>query len=321
MNPTRPTTGHLRLQHLFLLRALSSTGNLHRAATILHRTQPAVTKMLQELETSLGTILFERGRMGTRPTASGKALTDRAQVILNEWSSAQDQLQAISSGHLGVLHIGATPLTTLALMPKVLASLQAKGRKVRLQFREASIRDLLAALSKAELDCVIGRFTGEMVGEDIMEGLRQEKLYDEQLCVVARPDHTLVKRRRIAWRDLAGFDWVMPSPQLTTRQILNTAFIRAGLMPPPATIESSSFVTNIYFAHQLGLLAVVPVDAAYVAQSFGLVKVLRVNLEGFSAPISMVRRRGAVESELLSSFLEEIRRTTRGKRMARVFHE
>ncbi|RZI92186.1 MAG: LysR family transcriptional regulator [Rubrivivax sp.] len=63
----------IRLQHLVLCRTLAATGTVRETARLLHRTQPAITKMLQELEASIGVRLFERGRLGTRATPSGLA--------------------------------------------------------------------------------------------------------------------------------------------------------------------------------------------------------------------------------------------------------
>jgi LysR family transcriptional regulator, pca operon transcriptional activator len=307
-------SSHLRLQHLVLCQALAESGTVSEAATLLHRTQPALTKMLQELESSLGVKLFERGRLGTTPTPSGKAFIDRAVAMLNEWTVLQEELQAIGNGESGILRVGATPLTTLTLMPQALARLRKDRPGLLVRFREATIHDLLLALDAGELDCVVGRFSGELLGTEAVGELRQERLYDEVLSIVAGTGHALARRRRVAWKDLAGMDWVLPPSELATRQIFNTSFIRAGLIPPRPVYESSSFTTSISFAHQLGVLAVVPLEAARIAESHGLVRVLQTQLAAFSAPISIIRRRDALPSKGLSSFLAAVRAAARTRK-------
>lgn len=299
--------GHLRLQHVVLCQALAEAGTVREAATRLHRTQPALTKMLQELESSLGVRLFERGRLGTQPTAAGAAFIERTAVMLNEWASALEELQAIQQGEGGLLRVGATPLTSLALMPQALERLRQDRPGLLVRFREASIHELLLALEAGELDCVVGRYSGEMPGTEAIGRLRQERLYDERLAVVAGPAHALARRQRVNWKDLAALDWVLPPPELATRQTFNASFIRQGLVPPRPAYESSSYATCISFASQLGLAALVPLEAARIAEAHGLVAVLRIELAAFSAPISILQRKNAARSKGLAAFLQAVR--------------
>jgi DNA-binding transcriptional LysR family regulator len=313
MDIASPFAGNLRLQHLFLCQALLQGGTVREAARLLHRSQPAVTKMLQELESSVGVRLFERGRLGATPTPSGRAFIDRALVILNEWAIVPDELRAIGKGETGILRVGATPLTALALIPQALARFREERPGVLVRFREASIHDLLLDLNGGELDCVVGRFSGELLGSAAAGRRVQERLYDELLCVVAGVDHPLRKRRRVSWADLAAASWVLPPAELATRQSLDTAFIRAGLRPPRPAYESSSFATSISFAHQLGVLAMVPVEAARIAEAHGLVCVLRSGLAAFSAPISILRRPDAPHGASLNLFLRAVRAAAKSR--------
>lgn len=308
----RAGSSSIRIQHLLLLDALADTGTVRGAAKALHRTQPAVTKMLHELERALGIRLFERGRLGTHPTAAGRALIHRARMLLNEWHAVEREVDAIEAGGHALLRVGATPMVMLTLIPRALVRFRRELPEVALQFREGSIHDLILALHDGELDCVIGRFSGELIGSDVSRNLAQEKLCDDTLCIVAAPAHPLVRKRRVTWLDLAACDWVLPPVELATRQILNAAFIRAGHMPPHVRIESSSFATSIVFASKLGLLSVAPLEAARIAQAQGLVKILRTQLGSLTAPISILRRRGAVEGEQLEVLLTCVREGARG---------
>lgn len=299
--------GNLRLQHLLLCRALVATGTVREAARLLHRTQPAVTKMLQELEASIGVRLFDRGRLGTQPTASGRAFLHRAEVMLNEWDILRDELRAIEEGESGLLRVGATPMMMLSLLPRALGRFLARRPGTLVRFREGSIHDLLIALDAGELDCVVGRFSGEMLDSESVRGLRIERLYDETLAVVASTTHPLARRRRVSWEELAAVSWVLPPPELATRQLLNTEFIRGGVTPPRALMETASFATSIALAHELGTLAVVPADAARQAQRHGLVSVLRTPLSTFSAPISIVQRPSSLQGEVYADFLAAVR--------------
>ena len=56
------------------------TGNITRAAEILHIVQPAVSRQIKLLEEDLDTLLFERQRQGMVLTESGKLLVDDPKV-------------------------------------------------------------------------------------------------------------------------------------------------------------------------------------------------------------------------------------------------
>jgi DNA-binding transcriptional LysR family regulator len=118
----------------------------------------------------------------------------------------------------------------------------------------------------------------------------------------------LFRKPRVTWKDLSTAEWVLPPGELVTRRLLNSAFIRAGFNPPRPLYESSSFATSISFAAQLGVLALVPIDAARTAQSHGVVGILKTKAAAISAPISIVRRDTELQGKALSTFLDAIRK-------------
>lgn len=297
----------VRLSHLLLCRTLASTGTVHGAARMLHRTQSAVTKMLQELEASIGMRLFERGRLGTYPTESGRAFLRRAEVMLNEWESLRDELRAIEAGDAGLLRVGATPTMLLSLLPRALGRFLARRPGMQVRSREGSMHDMLIALDAGEVDCVVGRFSGDLLDSEAVRTLRIERLYDETLVVVAGAGHPLARRRRVDWPDLAAARWVLPPSELATRHLLNTEFVRGGATPPLPLMESTSFSSSVSLAHELDALALVPLDVARLAQRRGQVRVLGTPMSSFSAPIAIVQRPGALQGEAYADFLAAVR--------------
>src|SRR3954469_24726018 len=66
-----PRYGRFKMRQLALVLKLVGTGNLHDAAAALNMSQPAATKLLQEIEEALGAELFIRQSRGMKPTPSG----------------------------------------------------------------------------------------------------------------------------------------------------------------------------------------------------------------------------------------------------------
>jgi molybdate transport repressor ModE-like protein len=64
----------LKLRQLRLLVAVGAHGNIQGAARDLGVSQPAATKMIQDLEADFAARLFQRTNRGVLPTEAGKVL-------------------------------------------------------------------------------------------------------------------------------------------------------------------------------------------------------------------------------------------------------
>jgi DNA-binding transcriptional LysR family regulator len=72
------------------------------------------------------------------------------------------------------------------------------------------------------------------------EGLVYEELAANPMVYVTRADHPLVRRRSVALATLAQERWILVSRPAVLRELLNTAFDRAGVPPPPVPLVATS---------------------------------------------------------------------------------
>jgi DNA-binding transcriptional LysR family regulator len=63
--------------------AVVEAGSMGKAAARFHMTQPAVSKVIADLELTLGVRLLERSRQGAEPTPHGRALIKRGIAIFD----------------------------------------------------------------------------------------------------------------------------------------------------------------------------------------------------------------------------------------------
>ncbi|RYZ06576.1 MAG: LysR family transcriptional regulator [Comamonadaceae bacterium] len=231
----------LRLRHLELLVALADVGTMRGAATRLHLSQPALSKMLGEIEAGFGARLFERSPQGLAANALGDAAIYRARVIFGELARAKEEVDALRTGASGVLRLGTLSVT--ASVPRAIAQLRRVHRGARVQVQEGRVRDMIQRLLDGELDCVFGAITPELLTSELLPLLRPEVLLKDELCVLCAQDHPMARKRRLAWADLRTSDWVAPPKDTLVRQALMTAFLNGGLEPPQPSIEVLSSVT------------------------------------------------------------------------------
>lgn len=85
---------------------VARTGNLTRAATALHLTQPAVSLQIKALQATLQVQLFTRTPAGMELTTEGAKLLPLAERILASMSELQQAADALHSTVSGTLSIG-----------------------------------------------------------------------------------------------------------------------------------------------------------------------------------------------------------------------
>ena len=122
----------LKNRHIPLLAALGDTGNLNRAAIGLGISQPAISKLLKELEDGLGVELFERHARGVVPTLYGEAMIRHARRLLNTLDSAYSEVDALRHGQQGHVRIGTILTPCAELLPEVI-------RRAKLGFPELEV--------------------------------------------------------------------------------------------------------------------------------------------------------------------------------------
>lgn len=239
--PTDYLVRRLRLRHLELLVALAEAGTMRAAATRLHLSQPALSKMLVEIEVGFGARLFERTPQGVVANALGEAAIYRARVILGELDRGREEVDALRGGASGVLRLGTLSVT--ASVPRAITQLRRQVPGARVQVHEGRVRDLVQRLLDGELDAVFGAVTPELLTSELLPLLRAELLLADELCVVCASSHQLARRRRLTWAELSGQAWVTPPKDTLVRQALMTAFLNDGLQPPEPAVEVLSSVT------------------------------------------------------------------------------
>ncbi|MFO1295143.1 MAG: LysR family transcriptional regulator [Rubrivivax sp.] len=109
-----PALMRLRTRQLLLAAALGRERHLGRAAAELGISQPAATRLLQELEETLGARLFERNARGMTPTPAGEVLVRYARQVLNDFGAARRELAALAAGLHGTLRVGSVPSAAAA---------------------------------------------------------------------------------------------------------------------------------------------------------------------------------------------------------------
>ncbi|MFJ6382967.1 LysR family transcriptional regulator [Kitasatospora sp. NPDC092039] len=199
-----PESGrHLAPHELRILVAVEEEQSFTAAAARLSTTQSAVSHAVRACERKLGSVLFDRGRHGARPTEGGARAVAYARRILRLLDAMGPEVRGAgaAAGPLtGTLRIAAFRSAAAQLLPPVLARLAERhpglGTRVRI-VREIG-RGTAGEVADGRAD--LGLATLDAGGPPPVPGLVAVPLYDESYALAHPQGHP-------APRELPLVDW------------------------------------------------------------------------------------------------------------------
>lgn len=117
----------MELRQLEAFAAVMSTGSVTAAGRVLGRSQPAVTRLVQELESEIGYPLFSRNGPRVSPTEQAFLLHEEVEHALQSLQQIRRRAKEIEHGIKRPLNLLATPALAAGLIPAALALLEQSG--------------------------------------------------------------------------------------------------------------------------------------------------------------------------------------------------
>jgi DNA-binding transcriptional LysR family regulator len=128
-----------------------------RAAERLQMTQPPLSRQIQRLEKSVGAQLLERDNRRVALTGAGAAFLHEAYRMLNLVESAGDLARRVDAGAAGVVRLGFTAVSAIAILGPLLRRLTAELPDVEVQLSERVTVAQVDGIRRGELDIGLAR--------------------------------------------------------------------------------------------------------------------------------------------------------------------
>jgi DNA-binding transcriptional LysR family regulator len=229
------------MRHLELLCHLSEATTVSAAASKLNLTQPAVSKMISEIESVSKAALFTRGRTGIQPNVKGALLIRQACDMVQSLDRCFSEVNSIEEGASGLLRMGS--FSTTSIFPKLVIDVIQQLPLLKIQIQESPPQELINALINHELDCVVTSFSREMMGDVRAKSLKLQPISTDSLCVVASIKHPFSKRRSIKWTEAVKNRWALPPKDALMTKELMYALKKMDCPDVIPVIESMSAIT------------------------------------------------------------------------------
>ncbi len=200
----------LTLQQLKVFATIARYGNLGLAANELCLSKGAVSQSLQELERQLSTPLFDRIHPRLQLNNEGRLLQPAAEELLTRMQDIEN-LFSPDAEPSGQLRLGASQTIGNYLLPTLLASSkQELGLPPKVTINNTHL--LCHALANFELDMAL------IEGENHHPDLLAEPWLQDEMLVVAPPDHPLANKKDLSLSRLGGETWVLREAQSGSRE-------------------------------------------------------------------------------------------------------
>ncbi len=194
------------LYKLHIFDVVLQMGSFSAAAERIYMTQSAVSQHIKELESSLGQILFIRGRRGVTLTPAGETLSTYSSQIFDLLHQAENALTNVGQLTAGKISLGATPGVGVYLAPDWVQEFRAQYPQITVALQTGVTSQIVTDTLSHRLD--IGIIEGELDGSQHVK-LAFQVLEEVEQMVVVGFQHPFWDREQLNLSDLDHQSFIM----------------------------------------------------------------------------------------------------------------
>jgi DNA-binding transcriptional LysR family regulator len=209
-------------KHLETFCRIAGLKSFSKAADDLLLTQPTVSGHILSLEQFLSLRLFDRTSREVRLTKAGKVFLEYATKILSLRKDLLNALSEFSEGIRGNLSLGASTIPGEYLLPKLIGDFKREHPRSVLALKIADTKEIIQYVLQDGVEFGI-------IGAKLTHpSLRYEKYEEDEIIVVAPPDHPLARRKRVNIEELLKEPWIIREEGSGTQMASDKALSKKG---------------------------------------------------------------------------------------------
>jgi LysR family transcriptional regulator of abg operon len=242
----------MKMRHIQAFLAVVEAGGIRAAAKRLGISQPALSKTIQELETSLGAPLVTRSAQGSTPTDYGEALFRRLQVVDQEFRRAKDEIDQMLGARRGNVAVGLSAISSMLMISPVLHRFWRRYPDAKVRVVDGLFEHLLNGVRRGSFDFSIGGLPPATDDNQVSA----ERLFENRLVPMVRRGHPLAGATSLA--ELAGARWLFTNEEPAFVALMRRHFEGLGLPAPSVALTCESFPAVLETIPNPDLIAMLP---------------------------------------------------------------
>ncbi|GGK62531.1 LysR family transcriptional regulator [Amphritea balenae] len=288
----------MNAKQISAFRAVMISGSMVGAAKMLYISQPAVTRLIKDLEETCGFALFERRSSRLFPTPEAEALyleVKRHFMGLDQLSQSVDQIKTLRTGRL---RIAAMPALAYSILPRVVSGFLRQHEEVSLTLNPCTSIEAAKLIGSQQFDLGI-----VMLPVDTRE-ISFYRCYRTACKLICRNDHRFSAQSSVDATELNNEPFVTIGEQNPlTRYRIDAAF-QANNIKPNQLVETPMFNTaQALVSEGLGVSIVDPYTAHMFTEQGGISRDFNADIPfyfGFIYPIN--KQISTLAEEFINSF-------------------
>lgn len=138
----------MKLNQLVMFTSVAKHGSLREASDLLHKTQPAISQAIRQLESELGFSLFSRSGYRLALTSAGKTVYQHALRLLDEASSLRQVASHIAAGNESSITLSFEASFDLRRVLPLLESVQGEYPNTQIVLKQEFISGAVDAIQE-----------------------------------------------------------------------------------------------------------------------------------------------------------------------------
>ncbi|MDU1297302.1 MAG: transcriptional regulator TdcA, partial [Enterobacter hormaechei] len=171
-------------------------------------TQPAVSKIIGDMESYFGSELIVRRNTGVSLTEAGQVFLNWSEAITREMKNMVNEMNALTNSAVVDVSFGFPSLVGFTFMSEMVHQFKMTFPKARVSMYEAQLSAFLPAIRDGRLDFAIGTLSDEMKLQD----LHVEPLFESEFVLVA--NRARIGNGTVRLASLQHEQWVLPETNM-----------------------------------------------------------------------------------------------------------
>jgi DNA-binding transcriptional LysR family regulator len=218
-----PPLDDFSLRSLRGFHAIVVAGSVTEAARRLGLTQPAMSRLLSQLEQQVGFELFIRDHGKLVPTQEGRLLFEEVDLSLSSMERVYSLVRDIAGFRVGQLKVVAPPSFSEGVLPDIVQAFLARFPRVRLSIDARSVETSKEMIATRVADCGFLKLPLDR------PDLHAEKIVTSRTACVMASDHPLARMSVLNPSMLRGHPLILLGLGRLPRTRIELAFAREGV--------------------------------------------------------------------------------------------
>lgn len=230
--------------------AVVSIGSMTGAARALGRSQPAISRLIQDLEADVGFALLHRHGPRIAPTAQGISFYEHVDTFLSGLRAIAEKAETIAARTAPPIEIASVPALATSLLPAALEALPATLRPAHIHIHSTASENVVQAVVARTADLGLASAPMDNPGAEV-------HWQAEAPCVaVMSTAHPLAGRDILRPEDLRAKPLIVAANPYRLRLHINEALDREGIVPSAIIDTNATYVSLSLARRGLGIAIV-----------------------------------------------------------------